>query len=61
MIDLLRYEALRTLVDLAPILLVLGLFSARFLAGHTLVTCVTSSISGASSPPKMPENISSPR
>jgi hypothetical protein len=34
MIDLLRYEALRTLVDLAPILLVLGLFSARFLAGH---------------------------
>ena len=33
MIDLLRYEALRTLVDLAPILLVLALFSARFLAG----------------------------
>jgi hypothetical protein len=33
MIDLLIYEALRTLVDLAPILLVLGLFSTKFLAG----------------------------
>ena len=32
MLDLLRQEVLRTVADLAPILAILGLFSARFLA-----------------------------